>query len=252
MKYSKQFSKYQVKLISKAEAKEFIVKNHYSHTFPASCISLGSFDSTDELVGVIVYGMSGQPKMAQSIIPYLGQNDYYELQRLFVKDCTDKNFESWFIGQSILWLKKNKNEIKMLVSFSDPYYGHEGTVYQATNWLYTGKTSPITVYLNSDGIVVHNRTISKGNVDRSTLTKERRPSKNRYVLFLSKTVDMYRNIIDDSYIRINQLDYWLEREKIDNVQYIERINGYCKKHKLQLKDNMKHSIQPYPKKSNYN
>jgi hypothetical protein len=249
MKKENIFSNYSVRIIPKKLAKEYIIKNHYSNTFPVSCINLGAFYN-DELIGVITFGLSAQPKMAQSIISFLGQHDYYELQRLHVMDCTDKNFESWFIAKAICWLKENKPNIKMLVSFSDPFYGHQGTVYQATNWLYMGKTSPVYVYVKETGEIVHNRTIQKGKVDVSNLRKEKRPPKNKYVLFLTKGIDVYKSVNDDKIIRKENLQYWINKENTDGIEYIERTNNFYKKYKINLLNEIKahHKIMDYPKK----
>jgi hypothetical protein len=248
MNKTNQFSNYRVEQLEYKVARGFIILHHYAHTFPASCVRLGAYDPSGELIGVIVYGMPCQPKLAQSIVPLLNQGDIYELQRLFVKDCTPKNFESWFISRTIDWLKENKTQIKMLVSFADPHQGHLGTVYQATNWLFAGRSSAITVYLAIDGIVVHARTLSKGKVDKSLLMKEKRRGKYRYVMFLAKTIDVYYNIITSEYIRTNELDKWLYKEQEDNAIYLERKNGFLRKHKIDLIKNMKRPILPYPKK----
>ena len=56
-----------------------------------------------------------------------------ELTRLWIEDGTPKNTESFFISQC---LKRACREI--IVSFAQIDAGHVGTVYQATNWYYTG------------------------------------------------------------------------------------------------------------------
>lgn len=133
---------YTVRIIAQKIAKPYIIEHHYSHTYPAGCVNLGLF-LEDELIGVIVFGLSCQAKMASSIVTILKQYDYYELQRLHIMDCTPSGAESWFISKAFDWLKTNKPNIVMLVSFADPYEGHEGTVYQATNWNYVGKTKAV-------------------------------------------------------------------------------------------------------------
>ncbi len=55
----------------------------------------------------------------------------FELVRLFVFDGYGGNIESYLIGESFRWLKKNRPDIKALISYSDPMQGHVGTVYQA-------------------------------------------------------------------------------------------------------------------------
>ena len=60
---------------------------------------------------------------------------------LVLIDDTPKNSESYFIAKSLKWLKKH-TDVEVIVSYADPNYGHVGTVYQASNFVYLGKTSP--------------------------------------------------------------------------------------------------------------
>lgn len=247
MKYYYFDLNYSVKLISQRIAKPFIIEYHYSHTYPAGCVNLGAYQG-EELIGVIVFGMSCQAKMASSVVPILRQSDYYELQRLFVKDCTRTGFESWFIGRSVYWLKTYRPEIVMLVSFSDPFYEHAGTVYQATNWIYTGANKGGKVYLNKDGRLAHPRTIAKGGIDKSELMEEWRPGKHRYVKFIKKGIDVYMHADTKEIIRTNDLNKWLSKEEEDGSIYVVRDhNNYLRKYKYSLKGNLRYQIKDYPK-----
>lgn len=98
-------------IIPKEEAKEYMVKNHYTHTLPAACVCLGAYDD-NRLIGVAVFGKTARPAMAQTLIPYLREADYYELQRFHTLDDTEKNFESWFLTNCMEWVKKNPSEYK--------------------------------------------------------------------------------------------------------------------------------------------
>jgi hypothetical protein len=64
------------------------------------------------------------------------------LLRLFSFDWCPKNIESYCIAQSIKFLKTNYPKIKILVSYADASVGHVGYIYQASNWLYIGNSSP--------------------------------------------------------------------------------------------------------------
>jgi hypothetical protein len=96
------------------------------------------FENTkdDTLIGGIVYNTPVGRNTWSSISPMLNVGEVFELTRLWIKDGTPKNIESWAIGQSFDWLKKNRPDIKCLVSYADPMAGHLGIIYQATNWLY--------------------------------------------------------------------------------------------------------------------
>jgi len=172
-------------------AKEIIVKHHYSHRFPASQLNLG-FYVGGKLNLVVVFGPSATPKMAES----LPSSSYWELVRLYSFDWAGKNMESYCIGQAIKHIKKNYPHIKCLVSFADPEQGHNGTIYQATNWLYCGSTDKTGGYqYYFDGDWQHPRsTVAKyGTRKHSEIVKmypgiEHRvvPSKYRYIYLLPK------------------------------------------------------------------
>jgi hypothetical protein len=75
---------------------------------------------------------------------------------------------------------------KMLVSFADPDQNHVGTIYQATNWYYVGKTIPAKEYY-LDGLKIHGRTFrSKGKPQRAIETMG--SSKLRYIYPLHKSL----------------------------------------------------------------
>lgn len=64
----------------------------------------------------------------------------WELSRLFVLDQIPRNVETWFISQSVKYVKKTHPEVQLLVSYSDPSVGHLGGVYRASNWRVDGIT----------------------------------------------------------------------------------------------------------------
>lgn len=240
-------SNYTVRLVEQKIAKQFIIEKHYSHSYPVGCVNLGAYYG-EELIGIIVFGMSCQAKMASSIVPILNQGDYYELQRLYVDDCTKTGFETWFVSKSISWIKENRPNIVMLVSFADPYYGHVGTIYQAGNWIYTGSNKGGYVYIDENDKVMHARTIAKGKVDKSKLEKEWRPGKHRYVMFIKKGINIYRHADTNEIIREKDLSYWINREKEDKKVYIVRDhNNFMRKYKYNLKNALRYDIQAYPK-----
>ena len=85
-------------------AKDIIIKNHYSHTFPAAELYLG-FYIDGKLNTVVLYGQSTASKMADSL-----PGKYWELVRLFSFDWAGKNMESYCIGKSIRYInEKYKN-----------------------------------------------------------------------------------------------------------------------------------------------
>lgn len=142
--------------IDKSIAKNFIVKNHYSHKWTLCKYSFGIFSKTkpekskydkigsilfnneEYLIGVIIYGGPVGRQTVKSICSSFENNNVIELTRLFIYDNYGKNIESFFISKTIQMLKKIEKELKVVISYSDPEYNHIGTIYQAANFLYQG------------------------------------------------------------------------------------------------------------------
>lgn len=207
----------EIKEITFQEAKEFIKDNHYSHTMPVTNLFLG-FSYKNKLNCVIVYGTGACYRLRKS----LPNPNVLELTRLFSSDNAPKNMESYCIGQSIKYLKENKPEIKILVSFADPSHGHIGYVYQATNWLYTGLTLQAgNAIYEVDGVRIHPRTLLK---------KYGTTSKKEALEFLKR---------DNPNAKI---------EKVTNSRkhrYIMFIGN--KKENREMRKNLKYKILSYPK-----
>lgn len=141
--------------------RKFILKWHYSdyaniqakETF--GLFREGAF--LPELVGVCVYTRPAGAAAANKYYPQ-DPNKCLELRRLCLIDDTPKNAESFFVGRTLKWLRKN-SEWKFVVSYADPEQGHEGTIYKASNFKYEGVTSPGSS-LMVDGKMFHIRTLT--------------------------------------------------------------------------------------------
>lgn len=137
---------YKVKLVERKDVKDFIEEHHYSKSINGVMASycFGLFNSNDVMVGAMLYGKLG---MANAWKKYSDRFDgVIELRRLVLIDATPRNSESFFIGKTLKWLVKN-TDIDTVVSYADPNYGHEGIVYKASNFVFSGKTSPGRVIL---------------------------------------------------------------------------------------------------------
>lgn len=190
--------RYIIRKISYDKAMEIIIKNHYLHR-PAPCsFAFGLYEINgdnkglfimDKLVGVITYGTPSSAPLRGGICGIEEKGNVIELTRLWVEDSTPKNAESFLIGNTLH--KVNK---EIIVSFAEIEAGHVGTVYQATNWIYTGLSAKRTNW-TIDGVKLHGQTIADKYTseelkelcgDRFKLTN--RPRKHRYIyLNCSKT-----------------------------------------------------------------
>lgn len=121
------------------DVRAFIEEWHYSGNVNGLRIShCFALYRDGELIGGMIYGGLA---MANAWRKYAdSENDVTELRRLCCVDDTPKNTESYFIGSTLRWLKKY-TDIKVVVSYADTYYGHEGTIYKATNFDHIGMTS---------------------------------------------------------------------------------------------------------------
>lgn len=115
-------------------AMDIVIKNHYLHRKAPCSKAFGLFCKlTNRVVGVVVYGVSCSSTLLKGICGPEESSNVYELTRLWIEDGTPKNTESFLIGNSIKKLDK-----EIIVSFAEIQQGHNGTVYQATNFLYCG------------------------------------------------------------------------------------------------------------------
>ncbi len=136
MKLRKQDS-YTVEICTRKEVSAFVEANHYSGSINGViadyCFAMR--DSAGALIGAALYGrmaMAGQWKRFGD-----AEKDVIELRRLCCTDSAPSNSESFLIGRSLRWLRKN-TEIKKVVSYADAEQGHTGGIYRATNFKYEG------------------------------------------------------------------------------------------------------------------
>lgn len=127
--------RYFVKEIDKKEAQEINIKNHYLHRKAPCSQAFGLFDrnNNDSVVGILLFGVSASSTLLKGVCGPDEAKNVMELTRLWIEDGTPKNTESFFIGQCIKMCSR-----EIIVSFAQIDAGHVGTVYQATNWIYTG------------------------------------------------------------------------------------------------------------------
>jgi len=179
----------EVKEISLKLARQIIVKNHYSHAWPHNNIIALGYYAGNKLLGVLCYGLGAAKNLIPSVCEGVSKDEGLELTRLFSFDWGPKNIESYMISQSFKYLQANFPKIKVLVSFADPSEGHQGTIYQATNWIYTGKSKGANFYKVNDR-VTHPRTFSdlpervKERIKSDPKNKVWKEGKHRYVYLL--------------------------------------------------------------------
>lgn len=164
-------SKYKVESIKKELCYDWLLNKHYAKRLPNIIYSFGLFKK-NILVGVLTFGMPPSSTLASSICGEEYKNIVIELNRLVVNDNLDKNSLSYFVSNSINKLPKPK----IIVSFSDTNMSHNGYIYQATNFIFTGKTSNDSMYIDKEGKEFHFRNLGhyqKNNKLNVSLIKRR-------------------------------------------------------------------------------
>ena len=122
--------------MSKGEAKELIVREHYSHNWGTS-FGLYNYGIklNGELLGVAAYGNLMNPQSFKSIAD-LAPGQVTELNRLWIDDRLGKNAETWLMAEAHKRLLRD-TPVRLVQSFADGRLG-VGTIYQAANFGYYG------------------------------------------------------------------------------------------------------------------
>lgn len=149
-------------------ARSFIETHHYSRSYPAARFRFGLY-RRGHLSGVAVFSVPCNESVLTSVFP-LPPSRLAELGRFVLLDSVPGNGETWFLARCFAGLKCR--DLSGIVSFSDPlprrsldgkivHKGHVGTIYQAFNGIYLGRSAPRTIHLLPDGSVLNGRTIQK-------------------------------------------------------------------------------------------
>jgi hypothetical protein len=158
-------SRYRVEPVSAAEAKAFVVRHHYSGSYPADRLRYGLLDrETGSLAGVAVLSVPPSVRVLTNAFPGLEPYvESLELGRFVLLDEVPANGESWFLARALR--AAAERGLRGIVSFSDPVPryvleptgqrrevkpGHVGIISQALGMTYTGRGAPSSLVLVTD------------------------------------------------------------------------------------------------------
>ena len=117
----------------------------------------------------------------------------WELSRLWAPDGHERNLLTYAIAGAVRELRKTEPGIDALVSYADPNVGHEGFVYKAASWLFTGQSEETRAYRGPHGEVMSRRAFHSGRsfprkaeILEMGYTELRLPGKHRYVKGLTR------------------------------------------------------------------
>jgi len=178
---------YKVEKIKRIECENYILNIHYAKRWPSISFAYGLF-LNDVLCGVITYGTPPSAPLRRGIAGDEYINNILELNRLCLLN-NKKNEASFLISKSLKLLPANK----IIVSFADTSQGHEGTVYKAANFIYTGLSAKRTDWKLKGAEHLHGQTVAdefRGQKNRAKLMREKygdrfylhpRSRKHRYI-----------------------------------------------------------------------
>jgi hypothetical protein len=162
-----------MKEISYKEAISFLLPRHYSGRKPSITYSFGYYED-NKLKAVCTFGKPASNSLCIGICGKDYSSNVYELNRL----CVDGSINiqlSYFVSWCLRKLKKYN---LIIVSYADKQMNHNGYIYQATNFIYTGATKSRTDKYVEGG--KHSRHYD--NTKQNGLRKFR-SSKHRYIYF---------------------------------------------------------------------
>jgi hypothetical protein len=169
------------------------------------------------LCGILTFGNASPDNMKKSLFGKKYMHLVYELNRLCTNDDLDKNANSFFISQA---LKKLSRPI-IIVSYADKSKGHNGYVYQATNFMFSGESHTQFDWKLKGKEHIHSRTL----MDEFAFEKNR----------IEKLKQKYGDLL-----------YRVERKP--KYRYIKIVAN-----KKDKKEILKHKLfeeKPYPKGNN--
>lgn len=212
--------KYKVLPLKNYETYDWLKNIHYAKRIPHISFSFGLFENKN-LVGIITYGSPPSPFLAKGICGEEYKTNVRELNRLCLLN-NKQNEASILISRSLKLLPK----ISIVVSYADTSMNHNGYVYQATNFLYTGISAKRNEW-RVIGSNKHSKTLCEQVSLQERIAKPdiyehiERPRKHRYIYIVANK---------------NQ-----KKEILKNLKY--KILKYPKNQSLNYKINYKPKVQ---------
>lgn len=115
------------------------IKFHYAKCVPVVGIGFNVYNDNDEWCGVIIYGYGANNHIAMPFNKWQGQ--VMELVRVALNGKQGHGKTSKALSLSLKLLSKYFPAVDIVVSYADLDQNHNGTLYQSTNWIYTGLTN---------------------------------------------------------------------------------------------------------------
>ena len=188
---------YSVKPIKRDETLTWLKNIHYAKRIPMIMYAFGLYKD-NVLRGVVTYGKPVGKDLCICICGKKYKSEVTELNRL-VLQFNKKNEASYLVSNSFKLLPKPL----IIVSYADSNQNHNGYVYQATNFIYTGLSKERLKFIMG-GKDLSERTLSgyqKGISRQEVIKKyniktEKQLGKHRYIYFLCNKSEKKQRLKD--------------------------------------------------------
>lgn len=185
--------------IDSRNVREWFLYKHYAKRLPNSMYTFALYKE-QKIIGVCNYGIPANSSFG---------NEFIELNRLVIDDDVEKNTLSFFLSKTLNMLPRPMK----IVSYADTGKGHNGYIYQATNWIYTGLGSADTSW-KKNGRIYHRKSLADKygtgkQEDLLNLGYEmiREKPKHRYFYILGNSKKEKKYLTKELLKRFNQLPY---------------------------------------------
>jgi len=169
--------------IDSKTAVNFLLPRHYSGRKPQITVAF-AIKVGEEIKAVCTFGKPASPQLCIGICGAENSKHVYELNRL----CRVDDYKTPLSSFVSKCLRELKEKDVIVVSYADTGMHHNGYIYQACNFLYTGQTKSRTDKYTEGN--KHSRHYS--NENQKGLRKIR-TAKHRYVFFCSNNKYLKRN-----------------------------------------------------------
>lgn len=196
-----------VSSINKDDYKEWLLKKHYAKRLCSVSYSFGLYIN-GILNGVCTFGKPASNALCVGVCGKHNTKYVYELNRLCVNDNLPKNTLSKFLSKCLKMLPS-----LIIVSYADTSMNHNGYIYQATNWIYTGLSAKRTERYDVNNPEKHSKSVTDNKKNNyNELAVRERARKHRYIYFTGNKRENKKWLKDLNY---NILNY----PKGENIRY---------------------------------
>ncbi len=196
---------------SYAAAKFAVTYWHYSGHMPDSkCVKVGVYED-EKFIGAVIFsrGVSSS-NLAKTY--GLKTTEICELSRVALK--SHRAPVTQIVSIALRMLRKFCPGLKLVISYADANQGHVGAIYQAGNWIYTGESASVPIYIGKSGRVYHDRSVSSSGVKEHYGRMSSCPKKEDLKVIPQKPKHRYFMPFDDEL-----------RKRIEAKPYPKKICG---------------------------